>query len=426
VPHQLPAGDPSDSAYAAALDAADPIASYRDKVRRTDPGLVYLDGNSLGMLPLATQDRLASVVAREWGDELVRGWQRWIDLPTQVGDHLGEALLGAAAGQVLVCDSTTVNLYKLARAAVAARPDRPVVVTDDDNFPTDRYVIEGVAAETSRELRMLKADPVHGVTTQTLSQALAPGDVGLVSLSHVAYRSGALLDMAAVTRQVHDGGALMLWDVAHSAGTVPVELDNAEADFAVGCTYKYLNAGPGAPGFLYVSGRLIDQLRSPIQGWWGQAEMFEMGPTYEPAPGITRFLSGTPSVTGLYAVDEGVRLLAEAGVEALRSKSILLTEYVIALADAWLQPHRLTVASPRNAAARGGHVVLAHPEAYRMAVALIERGVVPDFRAPNLLRLGPAPLTTSFAEVHEGMRRLRDLLAAGEHELLPAAKGKVT
>src|SRR5215472_4616819 len=264
---------PGDRSFAEACDAADPLASFRERFTRDDPSLIYLDGNSLGMLPLATAERIAGVVRREWGSGLVRSWEHWIDLPRRAGDLLGARLLGAAPGQVLVCDSTTVNLYKLARAALGARPGRTVIVTDDDNFPTDRYVLAGIAAEQGADLRLIRTDMDTGVTAAAVAGAVDAA-TALVSLSHVAYRSGALADMRQITGIVHDAGALMLWDLCHSVGSVPVELDACGADLAVGCTYKYLNAGPGAPAFLYVAASLSDMLRSPVQGWFGQREQF--------------------------------------------------------------------------------------------------------------------------------------------------------
>ncbi|MEZ5117624.1 MAG: aminotransferase class V-fold PLP-dependent enzyme [Candidatus Nanopelagicales bacterium] len=410
--------------------AAERLADARDGVVRHDPDLIYLDGNSLGMLPAATVDRLRHVVEQEWGGEQVRGWQHWADLPAAVGDRLGAALLGAAAGQTVVCDSISLNLFKLAHAAVthvrATRPDRTVIVTDAGNFPSDRYVLQAVADQTGATVRWVDADAPYGITPERLAAALEPGDVAVVSLQLVDYRSGALLDLAATTRQVHDAGALALWELAHAAGAVPVALDDAGADLAVGCTYKYLNAGPGAPGFLYVNAALVDDLVSPIPGWWGAADPFAMDQPYEPARGAMRFLAGSPPVLGLAAVDEGVRQLAEVGIDALREASRHLTDHLVDLADAWLADLGFTVASPRDSAHRGGHVVLAHPEAYRIGRALVARGVIGDVRPPDLLRLAPVPLATTHDDVEEGMRRLRDLVTAGEHLALDPARDRVT
>jgi kynureninase len=400
---------PLDRSYAEDLDAADPLAGYRDRFVRDDPAPVYLDGNSLGPLPRATRERIGEVVDQEWGSGLVRSWHRWIELPGQVGDLLGEHLIGAAPGQVAVCDSTTVNLYKLACAALDARPGRRVIVTDDDNFPTDRYVLQGIAEQRGCELRMIRTDLDQGLDEAALRDAV-DGGTALVSLSHVAYRSGALADMGAITGIIHEAGALALWDLCHSAGAVPVELDAAGADLAVGCTYKYLNAGPGAPAFLYVRRDLQPGLRQPVWGWFGQRQQFEMGPAYDPAPGIGQYLTGSPSIIGTVAVQEGARLLAEAGIGRLRAKGLALTGYLIALADEWLAPHGFTVASPRADERRGSHVTLAHPEAWRISQALIEAGVIGDYRTPDRLRLGPAPAYTRFTDVWDALGILRAIM----------------
>jgi kynureninase len=416
---------PADRSFAQDCDAADPLAGFRGRFAIDDPSLIYLDGNSLGMLPLATAERIAEVVRREWGTGLVRSWAQWIGLPGRAGDLLGSCLLGAAPGQVLVCDSTTVNLYKLACAGLGARPGRSVIVTDDDNFPTDRYVLAGIAAERGAELRMIHTDMDSGVTAGAV-RAAVDGQTALVSLSHVAYRSGALADMAQITGIVHDAGALVLWDLCHSAGSVPVGLDACGADLAVGCTYKYLNAGPGAPAFMYVSGRLHNSLRQPIQGWFGQREQFRMGPDYDPVPGIGRFLTGTPDIAGTAAVEEGARLLAEAGMDRLRDKGQRLTDYLIALADAWLVPLGCVVATPRDPARRGSHVCLRHPEAWRIGQALIDEGVIGDYRTPDRLRLGPTPITTRYTDIWDAMDATRRILAGKDYEDFPAEPAQVT
>ncbi len=415
----------ADRSYAEEQDAGDPLAGFRDRFVRDDPSLIYLDGNSLGPLPRATRARIAEVVSQEWGSGLVRSWGRWIDLPGQAGDILGEHLVGAAPGQVAVCDSTTVNLYKLACAALDARPGRTVIVTDDDNFPTDRYVLEGIAAQRGVELRMIGSDLGQGLDENVLSDAVDER-TALVSLSHVAYRSGALADMAKITGIVHESGALALWDLCHSAGAVPVTLDAAGADLAVGCTYKYLNAGPGAPAFVYVRRELQERLRQPVWGWFGQRHQFDMGQGYDPAPGIGRFLTGTPDVIGTVAVQEGARLLAEAGIGRLRAKAVALTGYLIALADAWLAPYGITVASPRPDTRRGAHVTLAHPEAWRISQALIRKNVIGDYRTPDRLRLGPAPAFTRFADVWDALDILRQIMADRRYQDLPAARATVT
>jgi kynureninase len=416
---------PLERSYAEDLDAADPLAGFRDRFVRDDPAPVYLDGNSLGPLPRATRERIAEVVGQEWGSGLVRSWHRWIELPGQVGDLLGEHLIGAAPGQVAVCDSTTVNLYKLACAALEARPGRRVIVTDDDNFPTDRYVLQGIAEQRGAELRMIRTDLDQGLDEAALREAV-DASTALVSLSHVAYRSGALADMARITGIVHEAGALALWDLCHSAGAVPVELDTSGADMAVGCTYKYLNAGPGAPAFLYVRRDLQPGLRQPVWGWFGQRQQFEMGPAYDPAPGIGQFLTGSPQIIGTVAVQEGARLLAEAGIGRLRAKGLALTGYLIALADEWLAAHGVTVASPREDERRGSHVTLAHPEAWRISQALIGAGVIGDYRTPDRLRLGPAPAYTRFTDVWDALDILRAIMTKGTFLNAQVARSVVT
>jgi len=392
---------------------------------RDDRELIYLDGNSLGPLPVRSQARIAEVVDQDWGVGLGRSWQNWITMPRQAGDMLAEHLLGAAPGQVLVTDSVTVNLYKLASAALDAQRGRDVIITDDDNFPTDRYVLEGIAAQRGCELRLLHADRDEGVATETLAEAL-DDRVALVSLSHVAYRSGALVDLAGLTDLVHRAGGLVLWDLSHAVGSVPVELDAAGADLAVGCTYKYVNAGPGAPAFLYVREDLQERLRQPIWGWFGQREQFAMGPSYDPAPGIDAFATGTPQIIGTVAVEEGTRLLGEAGLGRLRAKSTALTSYLIGLADEWLAPHGFALASPRADARRGGHVSFRHPEAFRISQALIREKVIGDYRTPGRLRLGPAPITTSFADVWDAVDKIRQIAADKSYVDLPAEPSVVT
>src|SRR5712692_271882 len=323
-------------AYAEELDAADPLAGFRERFALDDPSLIYLNGNSLGALPRATLRRMEAVLREEWGAALARSWDHWVDLPGRAGDLVGE-LTGAAPGQVLVADNTTVNLYQLASAALDARPGRHVIVTDQDNFPSDRYVVEGIATQRDAELRMLTTDINQGLDPDEV-RAAANEDTALVSLSHVAYRSGALADMAAITQLAHQAGALMLWDLCHSVGAVPVELDGCDVDLAVGCTYKYLNAGPGAPAFLYVNARLRDVLRQPIWGWWSQRDQFQMGPDYRPAGGMMKFMTGTPNIPATAAVEEAAMLVQRAGPGPMRAKSLRLTSYLIDLGDAWLEP----------------------------------------------------------------------------------------
>jgi kynureninase len=407
-----------------ALDAADPLAGFRDRFVIADPDLIYMDGNSLGRLPVATRDRLRSVIDLEWGEDLIRGWDRWIGLAREVGDVLA-GVLGASAGEVVLGDSTSVNLYKLAVAACAARPGRSVIVTDADNFPTDRYVLSGVAEAHGMRLRVVPADLNAGVRTDDLAAAL-DGDVALVSLSHVAYRSGAVVDLPAITAAARAAGALTLWDLSHSAGSVRVGLADAGVDLAVGCTYKHLNGGPGAPAFLYVRGDLQPALRQPVWGWFGQRRQFDMAEEYDPVETVDRFLAGTPSVLAGYAALEGVRLTAAAGIDAIAAKTAALGSYAIELFDAWLAPLGLALASPRDAAGRGAHVALHHPNAWQICQALKRARVIPDFRTPDRLRIGLAPLYTRFVDVHTGLARLREVVASGAFEAFPAERAGVT
>jgi kynureninase len=409
-----------------ALDAADPLASFRARFVHDDAPRIYLDGNSLGRMPVAAAARIQGVVDA-WQHRLVGGWHEWIDAPVHTGDLLADAVLGARPGEVLACDSTTVNFYKLVRAALDARPDRRVVVTDRDNFPTDRYVLEGLAVRGEAELRVLDCDRVDGPQPREIAAACAGGDVALVTLSHVAYRSGALADLTAITAAAHAGGALVLWDLSHSAGAVPIDLEASGADLAVGCTYKYLNAGPGAPAYLYVRRSLQDALSSPIQGWFGQRDQFAMERPYEPDVGVRRFLAGTPSILGLAAVDVGAELVGEAGIEAIRAKAGSLTSLAVDLYDGELAAHGFELGTPRALHLRGAHISLRHPEAWRICRALIELAhVVPDFRGPDSVRLGFAPLYTSHADVAEALLRLRDLVVEGAHLTLAPERSRVT
>jgi kynureninase len=403
---------------AQALDAADPLAPLRARFAIADERLIYLDGNSLGRLPLTTRDRLAALTA-EWGERLVTGWEDWIDAPRRAGDALA-GLLGARPDEVVVCDSTTVNLYKLAVAVLDAR-GHGTLLTDRDNFPTDRYVLEGVAAQRGLALDVFAADPIDGPTVADVRAD------ALIVLSHVGYRSGAVADMAAITEAARTAGSTVIWDLCHSAGALPVDLRGAGAELAVGCTYKYLNAGPGAPAFLYVAEALHERLRSPIWGWFGQRDQFAMERSYDPVWGVERFLAGTPTILAVAAVYEGARLTAEAGIAALRAKSLAQTELAIALHDEWLAPLGFELGSPRDAARRGSHVALRHPDAWPVNRALIERAaVIPDFRGPDTIRLGIAPLYTRYVDVWDALDRLRGIVARGEHRAVDATRGRVT
>ncbi len=400
-----------DRAAAEALDLADPLAGFRTRFAGADDGLIYFDGNSLGRLPLATGLRLEREVGEAWGQRLIRGWNEgWMEMPVRVGDALGAACLGAAPGQVVLGDSTTVCFYKLASAALAARPGRSQIITDLDNFPTDRYVLEGLAEAHGLELVWVRCEPDAGVTAELVAGAVGP-DTALVTFSHVSYRSAFNADMAAIDRVAHDAGALTLWDLSHSVGSIPLALDADGADLAVGCTYKYLNSGPGAPAFMYARSDLQRELQQPIWGWLGRRDPFGMGPGFDPAGGVTGLLSGTPPVLGLACVEEGVRLVGEAGIDAIRRKGVELTSLAIELTDAWLSPLGVGLGSPRDPACRGAHVALTHPEAERLCAELIARQVIPDFRQPDVIRIGLSPLTTRYVDVWDGLAVLRRQLA---------------
>jgi len=405
---------PNDSRAAAeALDRADPLAAFRDEFLIGEPAVVYFDGNSLGRPPARVAAALREGAQRGWGERLIRSWtEGWMDLPLALGDRIG-ALLGAAPGQVAVADSTTVCFYKAASAALDARPGRTEIVTDPGNFPTDRYVLESLAGARGLRLRWLEpADPTHGPSAQELAGVVGE-QTALVTFTHVDYRSAAILDMAAITAVAHAAGALTVWDLSHSVGAVGVALDDARADLAVGCTYKYLCGGPGSPAFIYVRGERQDELRQPVWGWLGRRDPFAMEPGYEPTEGIRAFLSGTPPILALHALEPGLELVTRAGIERIRAKGIALTELAIVLADAWLAEYGASVASPRDGALRGAHVALAHPDAEALCAGLAGRGVLADYRAPDVVRVGLSPLTTAFAEVWDGLDALRRLLAEG-------------
>ena len=395
------------------LDDADPLAGFRDRFEIVDEHRLYLDGNSLGRLPKTVRARVNGLID-DWGARMVSGWPDWIDAPARAGDALAK-VIGARPGSVLVTDSTTVNLYKLVNAVLDAEPSLRKVATDRENFPTDRYVLEGIARARGLELVQFEAaDPVQGPQPDEI-----PRDA-LVVLSHVGYRSGALADMAAI-----DPRGTVIWDLSHSAGAVPVNLEALGIRYAVGCTYKYLNAGPGAAGYLYV--REPDDLRSPIQGWFGQDDQFTMERSYQPAAGITRFMAGTPSILVLAAVEAAVGITAEAGIDTIRAKSIAQTEFLIALHDAWLAPLGFEVGSPRDPTQRGSHVALNHPDAWPICRALIERAeVIPDFRGPNTVRLGVTPLYTRFVDIWDALDRLRDLVAHGVQHDVDQTRARVT
>jgi kynureninase len=375
-----------DRQKAIALDDADPLGAFARRFVAPPEGVIYLDGNSLGQLPLQTRDALHHAVDHEWGQRLIRSWSEgWMELPSTIGDRLATSMLGAAAGQTVLADSTTVCFYKLAAGALTARPGRTRILTDAANFPTDRYVLEALADARGMQIDWLQTDPAGGPEPDQVA-ALLSEETALVTFSHVDYRSAHIADLPVITELAHDHGALMLWDLSHSAGIVPLSLDADHVDLAVGCTYKYLNGGPGSPAYLYVNSSLSDDLRQPIWGWIGRRDRFAMAPGYEPADAIGQMLSG------------------KATIDAIRAKSLALTAYAIELADPL---PGIDVGSPRDPARRGGHVALTHPDAERLTRTLAEdHGVIADFRAPDVIRLGLSPLTTRFIDVHDAVARL--------------------
>ncbi|WP_311258669.1 aminotransferase class V-fold PLP-dependent enzyme [Microbacterium sp. WCS2018Hpa-9] len=395
---------------AGALDAADPLHAHLDAFADA-PGVgAYLDGNSLGRPLKDTPEKLAAFVRDDWGTRLIRSWdEQWMALPMELGDRIGSLTLGAAAGQTVVADSTSVLIYKLMRAAATADPSRTELVIEAGNFPTDRFMAEGVAAETGMTVRWIEPDPVLGVQIADVVAAVSER-TGLVSLSHVDYRSGALADMPGITTAVHEVGALMMWDLCHSAGVIPMQLDAWGVDMAVGCTYKYLNGGPGSPAFAYLRREHQGVLRQPIQGWWSAADIFAMGPQYAPAGDIRQLLSGTPPITSMLAMQGMLDLIEQASIEAIREKSLSLTDFAVRAYDEALAPLGVRLLSTRDAALRGSHVTIGHPDFRAVTQRLWADGIIPDFRFPDGIRLGLSPLSTSYVETLTGVLAVRDAL----------------
>ncbi|HET9590185.1 MAG TPA: kynureninase [Anaerolineales bacterium] len=415
--------------FALELDQQDPLASYHEQFVSNGPDLIYLDGNSLGRLPKSVIERMKKAVEEEWGTDLIRGWNKgWWESPTRIGEKIA-ALLGAAEGQVVLGDQTSINLFKLATSALTLQPQKKRIITDTFNFPSDLYILQGIVKLLGDQYEIVRIVPQDDDITPDLA-ALATAideDTALVTLSHITFKSGYLYDMAHMTELAHRKGALVLWDLSHSVGAVPIELDKCDVDFAIGCTYKYLNGGPGAPAFLYVSKRLQSEAVSPIWGWWGQRDPFEFDLDYRPAPGVQRFLVGTSPVLSMLAMEEALTPLLEAGIEALRAKSILMTEYAAYLTDHLLAPLGFSLGSPRDPARRGSHISIRHAEGYRINRAMIgEMNVIPDFRAPDNIRLGFAPLYISFTDIWEGFDRIRRVVEEKRYEQYPRQKLTVT
>jgi kynureninase len=415
--------------FAGRLDRQDTLASYRERFVSSDPGLIYLDGNSLGRLPKSVIERMKVLVEEEWGADLIRGWNKgWWEAPSRIGEKIA-ALLGAAPGQVLVGDQTSINLFKLATAALTLQPHKKRIITDSFNFPSDLYILQGIVRLLGDRHEILRIGSIDSDVTPDLAalEAAIDDDTALVTLSHVTFKSGYLYDMAQITELAHRKGALVLWDLSHSVGAVPINLDEYDVDFAIGCTYKYLNGGPGAPAFLYVNKRIQDDVTSPIWGWWGQKDPFVFDLEYQPAPGVQRFLAGTAPMLSTLAMEEALIPLLDAGMDALRAKSILMTDYASYLTDELLAPLGFSLGSPRNSSRRGSHISIRHEQGYRINRAMIEEmNVIPDFRAPDNIRLGFAPLYISFTDIWEGFDRIRRVVEERRHEKYPKQKLTVT
>jgi kynureninase len=420
------------------LDKADELKDFRKEFFIKDQSLCYLDGNSLGRLPLAAIDSVANFLENEWGTELVDGWNHWIDEAQSAGDLLGRATLGAASGQVLVCDTTSVNFYQLCVAAITARPGRKTIIIDSANFPTDRFVIQGIAEQFNLKLITLDTDGTGGpgavpiasenelVTAELLTPYLST-DVALVTLQVVNYRSGARANLKAITDLVRSYGGLVVWDASHAGGSVELDFDANGVDLAVGCTYKYGNSGPGSPAWLYVRKELQSSLKVPIQGWFAQDDQFAMGPVFDKNLGIRGFQIASPSIVGIRSVQASYEMIERAGISSIAKKAAIGTELMIALFDAWLVPLGFTLLTPRDHRLRGGHINIGHPEAKRIAAALRKFAqVVPDYRMPNSIRLAISPLPTSFVEVFDGFERIRDSVARKDYEKIQDSGNRVT
>ena len=415
--------------FALQLDAQDKLASFKEAFVIPDPSLVYFDGNSLGMMPKVAQEKSRQIVDEQWGKDLIRGWNKgWWDAPSRVGDKIGQ-LIGAAAGQTLVGDTVSVNLFKLATSALTLQPNKTRIITDTFNFPSDLYILQGINQTLGNRHEIIRIGASDNDITPDLValEAAINENTALVTLSHVVFKSGYMYDMKRITDLAHKKGALVLWDLSHSVGSAPVHLDDCNADFAIGCTYKYLNGGPGAPAFLYVNKAIQEKLSSPIWGWWGQKNPFDFDLDYTPAPGAQRFLVGTQPMISLLTMEAALEPLLQAGMDSLRAKSILMTDFASFLTESWLVPFGFSLGSPADSAMRGSHISIRHPEGYRINRTLIEEmNLIPDFRAPDNLRLGFAPIYLSFADVWEGFDRIRRVMEEKRYEKYPKQKLTVT
>ena len=421
----------TDREYALELDRNDSLAHFREKFVITDPNLSYLDGNSLGRLPHETVKTVNEFLTLEWGREVVTGWSHWVDEAQPVGDLLGRSALGATAGQVLVCDTTSVNFYQLCLAAINARPGRKTIITDAANFPTDRYILAGIAKQHGLNLVLIDNESPGSAENERITvDILKPymnEDVALVTFEVIQYRSGARNDIKSITDFVRSFGAMVLWDASHAAGAIELDFDANGVDIAVGCTYKYGNSGPGAPAWLYVSKRVQSELQVPIQGWFGNEDQFGMGPEFEKASGIRGFQIASPPIIGIRSVKVAFEMIEEASIKAIAHKAATGTQMMIDLYDAWLADLGFTLLTSRDANERGGHISLGHPDAAQICIALRQlANVIPDYRTPNVIRLAIAPLPTSYVEVWDGFQRLRDLALSKKYTEIKGSDSRVT
>jgi kynureninase len=421
----------TDRQYALDLDKNDPLAQFKSKFVISDPAMCYLDGNSLGRLPHATVVAVNDFLTQEWGQEVVTGWSHWVDEAQPVGDLIGESTLGAAKGQVLACDTTSVNFYQLCVAAIKARPGRKTIITDTANFPTDRYILEGIAKQFGMNLVLIDNESAGPIKHERITaEILAPylnDDVALVTLEVIQYRSGARTDIKSITDLVRSHGGLVVWDASHAIGAIEMNFDANGVDLAVGCTYKYGNSGPGAPAWLYVATKMQKELQVPIQGWFSQGDQFGMGPVFEKAEGIRGFQIASPSLIGLRCIKTSFELIKEAGIDKIAHKAAVGTQMMIDLYDAWLAPLGMQLNTSRDPNERGGHISLVHPDAARICVALREfANVIPDYRTPNSIRLAISPLPTSYVEVWDGFERIRDLVSTRQYEKVKEGGSRVT
>jgi kynureninase len=423
-------------AQAQELDRKDPLNKYISEFVKNDPTLCYLDGNSLGRLPKQTIENIKDLLTNEWGKELVNGWTHWIDEAQRVGDLVGEAALGAKNGQVLVTDTTSINFYRACKAAISARPERKTIIIDEANFPTDRYILQGIANELNLKLVTIQNDIRSESGKYNGSDELITGselekylneDVALVTLSIIQYRSGALNDVKELTKLIHNNGSLVVWDASHAIGVVDLQFDRDDVDLAIGCTYKYGNSGPGAPAWIYINQRLQNELSMPIQGWFAQKDQFVMGSEFEKADGMRGFQIASPSILGIRCVKTSFEMIKAASLRTISEKAAIGTSLMIEMFDELLAPLGFELTTPRDSNKRGGHISIHHIDAEKIARGLrIDKNVIPDYRVPNCIRLAISPLTNSYEEIWEGFIRIADYVKSGDYQLLGEAKSSVT